>query len=182
MSKTTEISRQVTCKGRQERLPYRSEVKQSVNTSLHLICLTGGPRTNPIEIAIIFIWLWIKTRRQKYGSNESISIQLHNCCHGNHLTTAQLMKNSGYVTVPREELTQYAQINSTANYVTDKRPTTSDRAGELIPEQQEYPLPERLRSKCGENPYIWVGPQVSRAPSRNTFVIFYAVWHLLIQI
>lgn len=53
MSKTTEISRQVTCKGRQERLPYRSKVKLSVNISLHLICPTGGPRTNPIEIAIL---------------------------------------------------------------------------------------------------------------------------------
>lgn len=53
MSKTTEISRQVTCKGGQERLPYRSKVKLSVNTSLHLICPTGGPRTNPIEIAIL---------------------------------------------------------------------------------------------------------------------------------
>lgn len=187
MSKTTEISRQVTCKGRQERLPYRSKVKQPVNTSLHLICLTKDqePRTNPIEIAILLrfllIRLWIKTRRQEYAANESRSIQLHNCCHCNHLTTAHLRKNSGYVTVPREELTYYAQINSTANYVTDKKATTSDRADELI-KQEEYSLPERFPSKRGEKPYIWVCLPVSRALYRNTFIIFYAVWHVLIQI
>lgn len=128
MSKTTEISRQVTCKGRQERLPYRSKVKQSVNTSLHLICPTGGPRTNPIEIAILLPDFYSipavdenKKKLQEYGSNESRSKQLHNCRHCNQLTTAHLMKNSGYVTVAREELTNYAQINSTANYSTEKK-------------------------------------------------------------
>lgn len=91
-------------------------------------------------------------------------------CHCNHLTTAHLMKNSGYVTVPREELTYYAQINSTANYVTDKKPTTSDRAGELIL-QEEYPLPERFHSKCGEKPYIWVCLQVSCTLSKCIYYI-----------
>lgn len=72
------------------------------------------------------------------------------------------MKNSGYVTVAREELTNYAQINSTANYLTEKNPTTPERAGQLI--EQDLGLPSGLTSTLSKP------------------IIVYAVWHGLIPI
>lgn len=103
-----------------------------------------------------------KQKLQEYDSNESRSKQLHNCCHCNQLTTAHLMKNSGYVTVARVELTNYAQINSTANYSTEKKATTPERAGQLI--EQDVGLPSALTSTVSKP------------------ILLYAVWHVLTPI
>lgn len=105
MFKTTEISRQVTCKGRQERSPYRSIIKacqhqltpniadwrtkSKSNFNRHIFCeIFTHPAVN-------------QKPKERNMVEMSRSIQL-------------LMQNSGYGTVPLGEVTNYTQNKSTA--------------------------------------------------------------------